>query len=271
MKQRFDSHTKRGTNSKALQRLTIDNFLKDAGGSPLKAFNALGLRIDQLAAVATPDQQSDHAKITVLLRAIERTSWFIAATAGTDRLPHFTSVVERINHELAKMAVNDPSFSRQENRGNSDRMRIVRDVLYALGDEATDDEAYPEATDEDGHDDQTETEEAANGQDILFAGQRRYGKPPGRFRGRGSSTFGHRWGRFQRRDDSGPSKDTRHGHGAAYDRRCFNCGEPECTTITCPEPRNPAKIEAKLTAWRKSHGIDRDLRHFRLADIDAPS
>lgn len=104
MPPRFDSRTKRETNTKALLRLSYDKFLKEWRGSPLKEFNNLVLRIEKLAAVDTPDQQSNRAKISVLMNAIERTKWFITATAGTETFEDFTGVGEKINHELTKQS-----------------------------------------------------------------------------------------------------------------------------------------------------------------------
>lgn len=105
----FGSLTKHETNTKAHHRLSFEKFLKEVGGSILKAFNYFLLRIDKIAALSTKDQESDRENIFKLLRTIEHTSWFINATAGTDRMLHFTSVVERINHELARMAANYPT------------------------------------------------------------------------------------------------------------------------------------------------------------------
>lgn len=230
------------------------------------------LRIDQLASVATPDHQSDRSKISILLRVIERTPWFIAATAGTDRLPHYTSVVERINHELARMAAYNPNFSRPNPRSTSDRMRIVREVLYAIGED--DSNSMEDANAEGADDDDTEIPHENNDdhvcQGVLFESQRQYGKTPARFRNRTNSRSGNRGGRFQVQSRFGSSDNHPHPNTTPYDRRCFNCGSPGCTVTTCKEPGNQARIEANLTAWRKSRGIDRPLRHVNLADINAP-
>lgn len=102
MAARFCSHTKRETNTKAFLRLTYDEFLKKACGSPLKAFSSIVLRIEKLFEVATSDQQTDRAKISVLMNAIERTRWLIVATTGPEMVEHFTGVVENINHDLTK-------------------------------------------------------------------------------------------------------------------------------------------------------------------------
>lgn len=72
-------------------------------------------------------------KISILIKEIDRTSWFIAATAGTEEIPYFTGVVKKINHELAKQFVNNPNFNRSECRIGPERSRIIHDILYAPG------------------------------------------------------------------------------------------------------------------------------------------
>lgn len=77
LKFRFDSTTKRKTNSKVLQSLDFNTFIKEASGSKLRKFNALVLRIERLSAIATADQQTDKAKITNLMNSIEPMNWYL--------------------------------------------------------------------------------------------------------------------------------------------------------------------------------------------------
>lgn len=55
IRQRFDSATRKETNSRELLPLTFLKFLKEANGYTLKAFNALVLRVKKISAIATPD------------------------------------------------------------------------------------------------------------------------------------------------------------------------------------------------------------------------
>lgn len=76
---------------------------KKPDGSTLKAFNKLVHKIEQLSTIATPDQQTDRAKIGTLKGTIESITWYVLATFGIESSTHFSGVVQRIKHELAKI------------------------------------------------------------------------------------------------------------------------------------------------------------------------
>lgn len=46
---------------------------------------------------------------------------------------------------------------------------------------------------------------------------------------------------------------------------------PNCPVASCPEPRNQAKIEANLNAWRKTRNITRPLRQINITEFDSPA
>lgn len=138
MRQRFDSSTKREPIPKPYSDSVLTSLLKKPTDLKLrrsKTSTKLVLRIEKLASVATPEQEAYKAKITVLMNSIEMKSWFIAATAGTESIRHFTGVVEKVNHELAKQAVKKPNLNRMKTRQGSERARVIREILYALGEE----------------------------------------------------------------------------------------------------------------------------------------
>lgn len=133
------------------------------------------------------------------MNTIERTPWFIQDTAGTESIEQFTSVVEKNNQELAKKALNNPNFAREDGRSSGVRMRIVRDVLIALWeDEDNQSDAEDEETEE-GDDEGPVTEIEHK---TLFEGQSQYGVHPNKFRGRNGrqnySKPGHVDGRYRR-------------------------------------------------------------------------
>lgn len=139
LKLRFDTRTKKDTNSKALHRLTFEPFLTSACGSPLCAFSALVLRMEKLASIAQPKDQTERAKVTFLMRAIETTSWYIQATEGVENLTNFSEVVQKVNHELAKQAHNNPQFDQQgygrlpndlRHRSKGQESEVNHGVLY---------------------------------------------------------------------------------------------------------------------------------------------
>lgn len=177
LKFRFDSNTKRETNTKSLQRLDFSTFLKEAGGSTLRAFNAFVLRIERLSAIATIDQQTEKAKITNLMNTIEHLNWYLTATAGVELIPHFTGVVQKINHELGKIATSVPNFDEQQRpRQDSDLHKIKRDILLALGINNEDDSSTSEDSDYNDQERTTDSDENSAAT-IQFGGQRRYGRP----------------------------------------------------------------------------------------------
>lgn len=110
LKFRFDNSTKGETNFKALQRLDFEMFLQDASGSTLREFNSLVPRTERPSAIATEDQYCDEAKINILMNTIEPINWYITATERVETIPHFTGVVQKINHELGKTATNIHNF-----------------------------------------------------------------------------------------------------------------------------------------------------------------
>lgn len=75
------------------------------------------------------------------MATIETTPWFMTVTAGVETLTHFTSVVQKVNHELSKLALNDPNFGGIEERRESDCFRVQRGVLLV-------DESYGISPDE---------------------------------------------------------------------------------------------------------------------------
>lgn len=263
---RFDNALRRETNTKSLLRLDFKKFLKDVDGSNLKAINNLVLRIEQLSAITTTDQRTERAKIRNLMNAIERTHWYITATAGVEQINHFTEVVQRINHHLAKMTTNNPRFDDESTRPDMEKFRIKRDILLAVG--IYDDE---EDFSNDGSDDNdavktTESEGEDNPHDIQFGGQRRYGTNPGYQRRRNYNCHNHRGGKSGR---ARYSRGRRDGHNhKAFNQRCFNCGCPECQLSICPETKNQERIESNLNAWRKQRNIDRPRRDINLASVD---
>lgn len=54
-------------------------------------------------------------------------------------MPHFTGVVEKINHELSKQALNDQNFAKEDSLHGGEKMRIMRDIVFAIGDEEDED------------------------------------------------------------------------------------------------------------------------------------
>lgn len=267
--QYIDRKTNRETNTKALLRLNLDKIMKEALESPVKGFNRLLLRIEKLAAVPTADQQTDWAKITVMMNAIERTPWFIQATAGTEAIPHFTGVVEKINHELSKQALNDPKFAKEESSSGGERMRIMRDILFARRSE---EEASP--NDGDVQDDgESDADQDDGDQETLFQTQRQYGIKTRKLRGR---EFCHGRERPARpegkpRRSFNVTKGVGESKSASYDLRCFNCGGIGCTVDACPEPKNQTRIEANLNKLRRMKKINQPIRHVNLKLIDSPA
>lgn len=284
---RFDTRTKGDTNSKVLHRLKFDTLLKAANGSPLQAFSALVLRVEKLASIAEPEDQTDKSKISFLMRAIEQTSWYIQATAGVENIRTFSEVVQRVNHELAKKAHNDPTFDAGKPNKNEGNYReksadngIRVGVLYGSDDEENNNQRN-EAT--------TNSHEAGNKADVkklveeltsvLFEGQRRYGNPPTKQGDRSphrrtsredyhrhaqNSTLHH-----EARGSADDEKDRKQtSNRTGFDQRCFNCGSVDCRIRKCKEPKDQARIEKNLQAWRKARNIRRPMREINLADID---
>lgn len=70
LKASFDNATKRENSSKALIRLEFKHLLKESGVSTMKAFNLIVLKIEQLCAITTPDQNTDRSKIETLTTTI---------------------------------------------------------------------------------------------------------------------------------------------------------------------------------------------------------
>lgn len=130
-------------------RLDFKQLLKEANGSTLKAFNTLVLRIEQLSAIATPDKQTDKAKIGTLMSTIEAMPWYVLATVGVEGISHFSGVVQKVNHELAKISVCDPSLGEMVGKMDSDRANIRKDILYALGIDGDSDSSKEDSDDND--------------------------------------------------------------------------------------------------------------------------
>lgn len=212
---RFDSATKRETNTKALQRLDFEAFMKDASGSTLPTLNALVLQIDRLSAISIAEKQTDKAKITNLMSSIESTNWYLSATSGVEAIPHFTGVVQKINHELGKIATSIPDFDEPQERRASNRFKIKRDFLLALGVTEKDDSSSSDKSDDNEQARTSDSEENAF-TNFTFGGQRRYGKPPGRFQwnnGLFRRDQRRRYGREHKKEQD----------QKAYEQRCFNC------------------------------------------------
>lgn len=255
LKGRFDNSTKRETNSKALMRLDFNELLKEADGSTRKAFNLLVLKIEQLSAIATPDQQSDRAKIGTLTSTIEKFPWYVLASVGIESIPHFSGVVQKINHELAKISICSPSFGESIEGSGRDHAKVKRDILYALGldqgESSSDDSEENDTAKTTDSDNDRENEKR-----IHYNGQRMYGKHPSKHR---------RFSDHRRRFDK--HRGTSYNHEKVFDRRCFNCGKIKCQMATCPEPKDQGRIETNLREWRKLMRIKRPLREINLADI----
>lgn len=73
------------------------------------------------------------------MSTIEKISWYVLTTVGVEGIAHFSGVVQKVNHELAKMSVCDPSLGETNNHDDSNRARIRKDVLHALGIHESDD------------------------------------------------------------------------------------------------------------------------------------
>lgn len=203
LEQRFDTRSKRDTNSKALRRLDFSEFLKDAKGSQTRAFNNLVLRIEKLSTVAEVEDSSEKARISNLMKAIEKTPWFLMATAGTDELRTFTEVVQKVNLALSKQVLNNPSFDAVESGSKTDDA-VKPGVLFAAGNnmEQGDEELYEQerragTTAEVGDGQKVFVSEMAEQiANIMFEGQRRYGRYPHKLH---SGNF-HKGDRQQRED-----------------------------------------------------------------------
>lgn len=128
LQSRFDNSAKRDSNSKAMMRLQFEKFLAVSNASVHQAFNEIVLRIEKHSAIATSDLQTKRAKITALMSTLERTPWFIQDTAGVEYLKEFSSVVQKVSHELKKMTLHDPSMA--GNTEDNGRDRIHRGILY---------------------------------------------------------------------------------------------------------------------------------------------
>lgn len=240
LKSRFDSNTKREKNTKVLKRIDSSTFLNDASGSSLRAFNALVLRIEQLSAIATEDQQSDKAKITNLMDTIEPMHWNLAATAGVEAIPHFTGAVQKINHELGKIATSIPNFDEPKSSHETDRYKVKRDILLALGLQDNDESSNSDNS-EDNDNVRSSDSDENKAAVINFGGKRRYGRPSGKYQ-RHNNSFGRK--RCKRYDrDKGSSRE---GDQKPFEQKCFNCGSPVCRLSTCAEPKNQTRIEANL-------------------------
>lgn len=218
MKNRFETDTKRETNAKVLSRLKFGTFVKEARGSTLKSFSALVVRIEKLGAISTADKKTEKGKIAALLTTIEQTPWFITATSGVERMTHFTSAVQKINHELSKMALNDLRFADIEEQHKGGRFRIKRDILLAQdGDSEFENAGSDIETNPSPGENMTPKED----ENIMFRGQRRYGKPPGRFRSNNSNNRFSGHDSYQHRYKHG--EHSRDGHGQ---KSRLNSGSP---------------------------------------------
>lgn len=103
-------------------------ILKEENSSPLRAFNALVIKIEKLTAIAEKEHQTEKAKNVHLLAEIEQQPWFMTATSEVEKLQFFSEVVQKINYGLSKIALNDPRFDKSREH-NSDRDRLKMGIL----------------------------------------------------------------------------------------------------------------------------------------------
>lgn len=184
---------KRETNTKALQKLDFNTFMKEPSGSKFCAFNALVLRIGQLSSIATTAQQMDKAKITNLMNTIEHNNWYLTATAGVENMPHFMVVVQKVNQELGKITTSIPNFDEPADRQDTDRYKFKRNILLVQGLQDDDSASNSDDSDDNYHA-HSSGSEGKNPVAINFGGQRRYWRPPGNHR-----HYHNHYGRHQRR------------------------------------------------------------------------
>lgn len=173
-------------------RLDFRRILKESEGSNLKAFNALVMKIEQLSAISTPDQQTDRAKIGILMRTIESMPWYVLATVGVESIGHFSGVVQKINHELAKIVIRNPSLEQVDDLDgiSKDRAQIKRDILYALG--MLDGEASSGDESQDNDTAKTTDSESDGEKVVQYGGQRMYGRNPENYKRHKSNTHNSR-------------------------------------------------------------------------------
>lgn len=185
----------------------------------------------------------------------------------------FSAVAQKISHAIGKMTLHDPSMAGHDT--GKDRDRIRRGVLY--GSESDSANGKTEEDDGDANDDDENADGTNEDKGTYFGGQRRYGKSPVKYGGRhrneegkhGRRNFDDSHRRHGRHIDRRRTHDGRRSQ--AFDRRCFNCGSPNCMLSTCPEPRNEERIRANLDAWRKLRKLNKPLRQVNLGEIDDSS
>lgn len=165
------------------------------------------------------------------------------------------------------MAWNDPSFN-QDTPRETDRFRLKRDILITENSEAE------LKNDKDNSNNGADTDKDYEGEEtnVMFEGQRRYGKPPGGFR------HNNRFGRdrkMYRSDDKGHEYNDWAANlggknsGTKVVTRCFNCRSPECMFRKCPDPKNEERIKANLESWHRLKNLNCPLREKHLTSIDA--
>lgn len=59
-----------------------------------------------------PEHQSDRAKIRILMKSIQKSSWFLPAATKVDSLTDFSAVTQAISRMPTKISYNEPSFVR---------------------------------------------------------------------------------------------------------------------------------------------------------------
>lgn len=110
----------------------------------------------------------------------------------------------------------------------------------------------------------------------MFGGQRRYGKPPVRFRQNYHqfSTYSHT-GEHANRDRTHQCDEHKHDHRhgqrerQSFECRCFHCGNPKCKHSPCKEPKIQERILANLEALRKLKKVNCLLRQINLDHIES--
>lgn len=162
------------------------------------------------------------------MNTIESINWYFSTTAEVEKIPHFTGVVQKINHELGKIATSIPIFDKLTTRPDTDRYKVKRDILLALGirdsvssSKSDDIDEMYQALSSDNDENKTVV--------INFGGQRRYGLLPRKYRRTGNCSSRQHRRSYDR--DRGGSLEWNH---KTFEQRCFNCGSPECRLSSCP-------------------------------------
>lgn len=141
IKSLFDTRTKRETNYRELKRLDFTRLLTEADGSPRRVFNALVAKVEKVSAIAEREDQTEKAKITHLLAAIEKQPWFIPATINVENLTFFSEVVQKVNFSLSKIVLNDSRLDRGREHGK-ERDRVKTVILYNEDDDNSDEPEF---------------------------------------------------------------------------------------------------------------------------------